>query len=395
MDIEFTKEENTFRDEVRTWIEENRPHEERPDDPFEAKEFDKAWQRTQYDGGWAGINWPKEYGGLDLGIWEQLIWHEEATKAGCAQGYLVVGLNHGGLTVAFHANDEQKKEHLPKILKGERMWWQGFSEPNAGSDLAGVRTRGVIDGNDIIINGQKIWSSFAFMADWQILLIRTDPDAERHRGLTLVLNWAGNKGMDVRRIPQMNGEAELCEVFYDDVRVPLTNVVGEINDGWNVAMGTLGVEHGTLSIPGVLGMEKQIESLIDLAKETIGPDGRRHAIEDDSIAHRLAMVRANARALRAVVLMDLSRAVHAPGSGLNFYRLPMGELSQEVAGIAMDILGPANLIRGTGAARSQHGSNLSASDWTLRYLSSFSATIGGGTSEMQRNNVARRLGLPK
>lgn len=385
MEIAFSKEEELFRDEVRTWLAENKPKEARPDDPFEAKEYDKAWQRRQYDGGWAGLNWPKEFGGLELGVWQQMIWHEEFKRAGCTQGYLVVALNHGGLTVAAGGNDEQKAEHLPKILKGEKVWVQGFSEPGAGSDLAGIKTRGVIDGDDLVINGQKIWTSFAFLGDWQILLIRTDPDAERHRGMTLVLNWMDNNGMEIRRIPQMDGGSDLCEVFYTDVRVPLKNVVREINDGWNAAMGTLGVEHGSLFIPTILQFESTLEELVTLAKETIGPDGKRYAIEDDRIARRLAMARATLRGLRSMLYMDLSRASRDPVTGgLNFYRLGYTDLTKEVMSIAADIIGPQVLSR--------TGKN---APWPMRVLSSAAAGIGGGTSEMQRNNIGRRLGLPK
>lgn len=393
MDISFSQEENTFRDQVRTWLEENKPKEARPDDPLEAKEYDKAWQRTKFDGGWAGVNWPKEYGGLELGMWEQMIWHEESTRAGTSEGYMMVALNHGGLTVAYQGNDEQRAEHLPKIMRGEKVWWQGFSEPNAGSDLAGIRTRGVVDGDDLVINGQKIWSSHAFLGDWQILLIRTDPDAERHKGLSLVLNWQGNEGMDIRKIPQMNGGSDLCEVFYEDVRVPLANVVGEVNDGWKVAMGTLGVEHGTRNIAGILGLEITVESLIDLAKETLGPDGKRYAIEDDGIAHRLAVARATARGLRSTVYLDLSRAAHGQ-MGLSFYQAPSSLLGQELSRLAMDILGSASLVR-TGSGEEMEGANSRSADWVSRFLGSFAGTIGGGTIEIQRNNIGRRLGLPK
>lgn len=387
MHLEMSQEHQDFREEVHTWIAENKPKGKRPDpaDRDAVKAYDLGWQRTQFEGGWAGLNWPEEYGGRGLDIWRQLIWHEEYYEAGCDPGCAYMGLNHGGLTVAARGTDELKAYHLPKILKGEVSWCQGFSEPGAGSDLAGIKTRGVVDGDELVINGQKIWTSYARYADWQFVLVRTDPDAPRHKGLSWVINRMDNPGMDIRPILTMNDRAEFCEVFYDDVRVPLTNVVGGLNEGWGVTMATLQFEHGTSYAGHVIRLTRQIGDLIELAKDTTGPDGRRPAIAHDDIAVKLAEYKATAIAVRTMLYMNLSRSAANASGGIGpALSMMCKELSQKISRLSLEVLGAQSLPRsGTGE------------DWVLPYLSSFSATIAGGTSEILRNNVGRILGLPK
>src|SRR5690606_14858751 len=229
MDLDFTKEQVEFRDQVRTWLVENKPREERPRDSAGIRDYDTAWQRKQFEGGWAGIAWPTEYGGRGLTLLQQLIWYEEYA----AQGFPgidanFVGLSHAGPTLITRAREEQKAFHLPKILEGEAIWCQGFSEPEAGSDLAALKTKAVVDGDSLVVTGQKIWTSFAMCADYRELLVRTDNTGTKHHGITWVICDMRSPGIDVRPIRTIEGGEEFCEVFYDDVRIPLTNIVGEM-----------------------------------------------------------------------------------------------------------------------------------------------------------------------
>ena len=280
MDLSFTDEDCAFRREVRTWLRDNIPTDERPHDFEGARAWDMAWQRRQFDGGYGGIAWPREYGGQGLPLVRQLIWFEEYAKAGGPDiGCGFVGMNHGGPTLIARGSEDQKRRHLPKILEGDEVWCQGFSEPGAGSDLAGISTKGSVEGDELVVNGQKIWTSYAHMADFQELLVRTDPQSSRHRGLTWVICDMHSPGITVRPIVSMDGLAEFCEVFYDEVRIPLDNVVGEIGDGWSVAMSTLGFERGTgfmkLQTELSVALERLIEDAASLgALDDSGVRGR-------------------------------------------------------------------------------------------------------------------------
>jgi alkylation response protein AidB-like acyl-CoA dehydrogenase len=386
LDLDLTAEELSFRDEVRAWLADNVPAEPRPRDGVEAREYDLAWQARQYEGGWAGISWPTEYGGRGLSTIEQLLWYEEYARVGAPDDVncCFVGNNHGGPTLILHGTDEQKVEHLPKILAGEVVWCQGFSEPGAGSDLASLRTRGEIDGDDLVVNGSKIWSSYADVADHQELLVRTG-DGERHKGLTWIICDMDTPGIQVRPIRNMAGENEFCEVFYDDVRIPRANVVGEIGAGWTVAMSTLSFERGTAFAASQVRLAGHVDDLVELARRTPGPDGRP-AIEDGAIADRLGRAQAEVTALRAMTWAGVSRTERtgSPGAEGSMTRVMYAELSQRVHALAMDILGPAGLD-----AERPDG-------WTHRWLYEFAATIGGGTSQIQREIIAERvLGLPR
>jgi alkylation response protein AidB-like acyl-CoA dehydrogenase len=389
MDVHFSDEQREFRDEVRTWLAENKPTETRPEHGKGIRDFDQGWQRTQHEGGWAGISWPTEYGGRGLGIIEQLIWYEEYGRAGLPSvDATFVGLNHAGPTLMARANDEQKAFHLPKILRGDVLWCQGFSEPNAGSDLAALNTRAEIDGDHLVVTGQKIWTSFAEQADWQELLVRTDRSGPKHHGITWVICDMRSPGMEVRPIDTIDGGAEFCEVFYDEVRIPLTNVVGEIDKGWGVAMSTLSFERGTAFTAGQVRLATIVENLIEAAREHTGPDGRRPAIADDEIARRLATMRAAVSSLRAMTYVGISRSARtgSPGPEGSIVKLYYSEIQKEVARLSMDILGRDGLkfvSRWVGG-------------WSGYYLFSFSQSIGGGTSEIQRNIIGERvLGLPR
>ena len=237
MDIRLTPEEQNFRAEVRDWLHDNVPKETRPSHWSGWREYDLAWQRTQYEGGWAGIAWPKEYGGRGLSLLEQVIWFEECAKAKAPlRGVTSVGVNHGGPTLIARGTEEQKSFHLPKILKGEAVWCQGFSEPNAGSDLAGLRTHAVIDGDHLVVNGSKIWTSYAHVADYQELLLRTNPQAPKHAGISWVICDMKTPGIEIRPIMTMlePGDLHFCQVFYNDVRVPADQRIGHEDGAWRM-----------------------------------------------------------------------------------------------------------------------------------------------------------------
>lgn len=390
MDLDFTKEQVEFRDQVRTWLVENKPREVRPRDNEGIRDYDMAWQQTQWKGGWAGIAWPTEYGGRGLTLLQQLIWYEEYA----AQGFPgidanFVGLSHAGPTLITRASEEQKTFHLPKILKGEAIWCQGFSEPEAGSDLASLKMKAVVDGDSLVVNGQKIWTSFAMHAHYQELLVRTDNSGTKHKGITWVICDMSTPGIEARPIRTIEGGEEFCEVFYDDVRIPLSNVVGEIGSGWSVAMSTLSFERGTAFTANQVRLAKVVEDLIDFARDHVGPDGRRAAIEDDEISRRLARARASVASLRAMTYVGICDNMKSdtPGPRGSMLKLHYADLCKEVAALAMDIVGVDAL---------RDSSRWDKNGWVGNYLYSFSQSIGGGTSEIQRNIIGERvLGLPR
>lgn len=392
MEFTVSAEDKTFREEVRAWLASNVPTTPRPGVSREGKEqsaYMRAWQRTLFDGGWAGISWPREYGGRGLSMIQQIIWYEEYARAEAPEAScLFVGLNHGGPTLIAHGNQDQKSRHLPRILRGDELWCQGFSEPAAGSDLASLRTRGEIDGDHLVINGQKIWTSFAQIADFQELLVRTDPSAARQRGLTWIICDMKTPGITVRPIPSIDGEYHNCEVFYDDVRIPLTNVVGNLHEGWKIAMSTLSFERGTAFMEMQLRTAVELEKLITLAR-TLRDSTGRAILEDGSIRAQIGRLRGRSAALRAMTYMGASRALRQaiPGPEGTYIALMLAEVKQAILQLAMEILGPQCLER---------PAEMSTKDWVHKYLYSYQTTIGGGTSEIRRNIIGERiLGLPR
>jgi alkylation response protein AidB-like acyl-CoA dehydrogenase len=322
-----------------------------------------------------------------------MIWYEEFAKANppftLNNSCTFVGNLHGGPTIIVNGDEEQKATYLPRILRGEDVWCQGFSEPGAGSDLAGLSTKAEIDGDHLVVNGQKTWTSYAHVADVQELLVRTDPTAPKHKGITWVICDMRTPGIEIREIRTMSHVTDFCEVFYDDVRIPLSNVVGGINNGWRTAMSTLSFERGTAFMADQVELAATVERLIDEARTRVGPDGRRPAIQDEELARRLATARAEVSALRAMTITGISRTARAgvPGPEGSIVRLFHGELHQRVYQLALDIIGPDALrltpVDGEGV-------------WTGPYLQSFAYTIGGGTTDIQRNIVGERvLGLPR
>jgi alkylation response protein AidB-like acyl-CoA dehydrogenase len=249
MDLRYTEDELAFRDELRDWLADAVPAAgpaPDEDDWAATRAYDAAWQRALFDAGYAGINWPREYGGRGASPVEHMIFLEETERVGAPYvGTNFVGLLHAGPTIMTEASEEQKRFHLPAILKGEHCWCQGFSEPQAGSDLASLRTRAVRDGDEYVINGQKIWTSHAHVAQYCEMLVRTDPEAPKHKGISWLIVPMDTPGVDIRPLETIRGSKEFSEVFFDDVRVPVANRVGDENDGWRVAMVTFSFERGT------------------------------------------------------------------------------------------------------------------------------------------------------
>jgi alkylation response protein AidB-like acyl-CoA dehydrogenase len=389
MDLAFSAQDNAFRDEVRTWLTDNAPRGRRPRIGMEMREFDLAWQQLQYGAGWAGIGWPEQYGGRDLPLTQQLIWHEEYARTGLPGiDSRFVGLAHAGPTLMARASHEQQDFHLSKILRGEVVWCQGFSEPEAGSDLASLKTKAVIDGDQLVVTGQKIWTSFAPIADWQEMLVRTNPDVPKHKGITWVICDMHAPGIDIRPITTIEGSEDFAEVFYDEVRIPLTNVVGGIDNGWSVAMATLSFERGTAFTVNQVQLSSAVEHLIEVARSRKSINGRP-VIDDDSIAHRLARARADCAALRALTYLSISRNANAaePGPEGSMMKLHYSDLCKHVYRLALDILGPRSLAMPI---------DEDDTEWVERQLISYSMSIGGGTSEIQRNIISERvLGLPR
>jgi alkylation response protein AidB-like acyl-CoA dehydrogenase len=367
---------STFRSEARQWLLANVPSQPPPEDGPASRDYVLAWQRTQAQGGWAGIAWPREFGGRGLSVLEQIIWFEEYARAGAPSplNASFVGLNHAGPTLIACGTPEQKAFHLSKILAGDVIWCQGFSEPGAGSDLASLRARGRVEGDELIIDGQKAWSSFADIADWQELLIRTDPAAKTSAALSWVACPMSSPGITVRPIRTMAGPRKYCEVFYDSVRVPLSNVVGGINNGWATAMSTLSFERGTAALALLIGLALKVEKLLAAC-----PADR------PELRLRLARLRAEGASIRAMTYrfaLDCERAV--PDASGSIIRLSFAEFAQRVTAAAIDLYGiDAPEVVGMRG-------------WGHDYLDAFSETIAGGAAEIQRNIIAERvLGLPK
>ena len=364
------------REQARAWLEANVPSEPAPEDGPASGAFVRAWQKRQADNGWAGISWPKAFGGRGASVLEQIIWFEEYARAGAPSPLdaSFVGLNHAGPTLIACGTPEQKAFHLPKILNGDALWCQGFSEPGAGSDLASIKTRGRLEGEALVIDGQKIWTSFADIADYQELLIRTDPNGKNSRSLTWIICPMNSPGLTVRPIKTMAGPRKYCEVFYDSVRIPLSNVVGGLNNGWPTAMSTLAFERGTASIAILIGLIRTVEQLLAACP------GRRAAMKA-----RLACLRAEGASIRAMAYrFALEFADAIPDQSGSLVRLSFAEFGKRVTAAAIDLFGidaPQVIAhRGFGHA----------------YLDAFSETIAGGTAEIQRNIIAERLlGLPR
>ena len=395
MDLNLTPQELRFRDEVRAWFAANVPKDwvkRRDEEESMQGRFDylRSWQRKLYDAGWAGISWPKDFGGRGAPVMEQVIFIEEMARAEAPPMANVIALGLIGPTIIAFGTPEQKRRYLAKMLSAEEIWCQGFSEPNAGSDLAALSTTGVLDGDHFVVNGQKCWTSYAWAADWCELIVRTDPTVPKHKGLTALLVDMHSPGVEVRGLKQMSGESEFGEIFFRDVRVPVENVVGKVNEGWGVAMGTLMHERGTFGAALQVNYRRNFNRLVEIAKH-IDRNGKP-ASEDPVIRQKLAQCYAEIEVMRLNQLRAFSRIneTGVPGPEGSIQKIFWSELNQRFQQVAMEILGPYGQLA--------HGSPdaFDEGQWAYGYLRSRGNTIEAGTSEIQRNIIGHFvLGLPK
>jgi alkylation response protein AidB-like acyl-CoA dehydrogenase len=395
VDLRYSESDERFRAEVRAWLADALPKvpPKPPLDDWPARrEWDIAWQRTLFDAGYAGINWPSAVGGRGASPTEHLIFLEETERAGAPYvGVNFVGLLHAGPTLYAEASDEQKQRHLPRILRGEEVWCQGFSEPGAGSDLASLSTRAVRDGDHYVVTGQKIWTSFAQVADYCELLVRTDPDAPKHRGISWLIMPMDSPGIEIQPLKTIVGTTEFSQMFLDGVRIPVANRVGEENDGWRVAMVTFSFERGTAFVGELVRTRALVEDLAGIAKAT-GRVGGRAAWDDDGLRRDLGRIAAELDALWALTrrtITQAERGTGVPGLGGSVFKLAYTELRSRLGDLALKLLDRSALSLDD-VAGVESGIHVE------RWMNAMSLTIAAGTSQIQRNIVGERiLGLPK
>ncbi|HSP99960.1 MAG TPA: acyl-CoA dehydrogenase family protein [Candidatus Dormibacteraeota bacterium] len=388
MDLAYSPAEERFRGELRAWLETN-PLAPEPEEIGAWVAHGKAWQRRLYEAGWCGVHWPTAYGGRGASLIEQIIFQEEMARVGAPQLINLAGLTMGGPVLIAHGTEAQKRRYLQKILAAEEIWCQGFSEPNAGSDLAALRTRAVPDGDDLVVNGQKVWTSFARYADWCMLLVRTDVDAPKHKGITFLLVDMHSPGVTVRPLRQISGDEDFNEVFFEDVRVPRGNVVGAVNGGWDIAITTLMHERQTLTYSRQLQSRVALEQLLTLARQW--PDGAPLA-QQPLARQQLAAAVIDSAAMRYTALRNLTRVLRGgtPGPEGSVEKLFWSEMYQRMLEHAVALLGPfGHLMHGSAHA-------VDGGRWPHLMLYSRGRTIAAGSSEIQRNIIAERvLGLPR
>jgi alkylation response protein AidB-like acyl-CoA dehydrogenase len=390
MDMRDGPGEAEFRKEVRAWLAEHAG--EAP--PVDADQGSadvpawRAWSRRLYDAGLVGITWPKEYGGRGLPPSYHAVWLEENARAGVPDHIGVIGLGMAGPTIIAHGTAGQKDRLLAPLLRADEIWCQGFSEPGSGSDLAGARTSAVLDGEFWVVNGQKVWSSWAHIADWCILVVRSDPDAAKHRGLSYLLVDMHTPGIEVRPLRQITGDPEFNEIFFTDVRVPRENILGRPGDGWAVAMTTLLHERGTLGVALTARLETELNKAAELLRRP-GPDGRRPA-DDPAVADGFAELWVELQALRVTNLRAMSTLLRTgvPGPEGSISKLHWSEVNQRLTHLVRQVLGPDGLL---GQPDGPAGGR-----WSYWQLRSRGNTIEAGTSEVLRNIIAERVvGLPR
>jgi len=396
MDLDLTAEEQRFRDEFRAWLEANIPNEwsgvdvREPESSRQRFEFLRAWQKKMAVAGWVGIHWPREYGGRGASIIQQAIFIEEMARAQAPPLINVLGLSLLGPTLIAYGTPEQKERFLARILSADEIWCQGYSEPNAGSDLAALRTEAVLDGDAFIVNGQKTWTSFGHFADYCFGVVRTDPEAPKHKGLTYMLIDMHSPGVSVRPLKQMTGESEFNEVFFENVRVPVNNVVGKVNGGWEVALATLSFERGILGFSLQITFKRQIERLIELSK-TVSRNGKP-AGSDPIFRQKLAQIYTEIEIFRLNQLRTVTRMAKqgSPGAEGSIQKIFWSEMNQRMQQVAMEMLGPYGQLE-------KHSSYaIDSGQWLHHYLRCRGNTIEAGTSEIQRNIVGHFvLGLPR
>jgi alkylation response protein AidB-like acyl-CoA dehydrogenase len=394
MDFSLTTEQARFRDELRAWLRDNLAEElATPLPPMgsrDALERRQRWQRRLYEAGFVGVAWPKEYGGRGLSLIESMIVNEELSKAKAPDLINVIGLNMAGPTIMHHGTPEQKAKHLQGILTADDIWCQGFSEPNSGSDLASLQTRAVEDGDHFVVNGQKVWTTLGHVAKWCILLTRTGSAEEKHSGLTYLIVDMKSPGVEVKPLVQMTGDAEFNEIYFTDVRVPRSNLLGGVGEGWRVAMTTLMHERATLGVALQVRTRVAFEELAALARETRANGEAKSA--DPLVRQKLAQLFIETEVMRFNGYRGLTSMLRGdpPGPEGTINKLMWSEVNQRLMETALEVMGPAALLAEGESAAPNDGR------WTYGFLRSRANSIEGGTSEVLRNIIAERvLGLPR
>ena len=389
-------EDEAFRAELRAWLRDHLTGEFAeakglggPGREHEAFDVRVAWDRHLAAHGWTCLDWPKEYGGRAASLAQQVIFHEEYARADAPIRVSHIGEQLLGPTVIAFGTEEQKQRFLPGIRDVTELWCQGYSEPDAGSDLANVKTTAVLseDGSEWVLNGQKVWTSLAHVADWCFVVARTDPTAPKHRGLSYLLVPMKQPGVEVRPILQLTKTSEFNEVYFTDARTGAANVVGGVDDGWKVAMATLGFERGVSTLGQQIGFRRELDGVIATARRT-------KAIDDPLIADRLARAAIGLDVLRLNALRSMTGltggvggAPGTPGPEASIAKLAWARWHRDLGELAMDVLGPAGTVTGP---------EYDLDEWQRLWLFSRADTIYGGSDEIQRNVIAERvLGLPK
>lgn len=397
MDFGFTPEQEALRAEIRRWLDEHLAPDERDTSrrvfASLAEEFAHltAWQRRQFDGGWVGLQWPREYGGRGLTLIEQAICQEELARARAPQLVNRVGINLVGPTLFTHGSQGQKQRHLAKILNAEEIWCQLFSEPSAGSDLASLRTRAEPEGDVFVVSGQKVWTSYAQFSHYGILLARTDAEAPRHQGISYLILDMRSPGITIRPLRQITGSDEFNEVFLDGVRVPRENVIGAVNQGWQIAQTTLAHERGTAFPFKEQVIHKiAVDELIELARRW-RHDGALPC-RDPGWRQRIAARYVDVEVMRLhnfKMMTKLDRG-EMPGPESSIVKLFWADLTQALHDAALEMLGPHGIASG------DEDWPAPTARWQWAFLWARAGSIAGGTSEIQRTIIAQRLlGMPR
>jgi alkylation response protein AidB-like acyl-CoA dehydrogenase len=389
VDLTLSPSEEAFRDELRAWLEENHPGDP-PSGDEEGFAFRRRWQAQLHEAGYAGLSWPKEYGGRGATLVEQAIYSEEMVRANAPSPANVLGLAMGGPVVITHGTDEQKQRFLEPILSAEEIWCQGFSEPEAGSDLASLKTRAVKKNGEWLVTGQKVWTTFAHVAKWCMLVARTNPDAPKHQGLTYFIMDMEQDGVEVKPLVQITGESEFNEIFMEEARIPEENVIGGEGNGWMVAITTLMNERTGIAFASQALVQIQLRRLIELAGATRRDGGT--ALDDPEVRERIGQLFIEAEVLRLTGYRGLTQIMKrgAPGPEGSLGKWHWAEINQHLTELAMDIEGPySQLAKGSEYA-------IDDASWQYYFLRARANSIEGGTTEILKNIVAERvLGLPK
>jgi alkylation response protein AidB-like acyl-CoA dehydrogenase len=391
MDLTLSPSEESFRDEVATWLRENNPGPEPEGSLDEVMQFRGEWQRKLHAAGWAGISWPKEFGGRGATMIEQAIFTGEAAAQEAPSPANVLGLAMGGPVVIAHGTDAQKERYLEPILTGDEIWCQGFSEPESGSDLASLKTRAVKDGDEWVVTGQKVWTTFAQYAKWCMLVARTDADAPKHQGLTYFLMDMEQEGVEAKPLVQITGEGEFNEVFINEARIPDRNIVGNVGEGWTVAITTLMNERAGLAFGAIAQIHNSLGKLAALAKE-VREEGGSSAAEDAYFRQRIAQLFIEAETMRLNAYRGLTKTMVSgiPGPEGSLGKWQWADINQDLTELALEIEGAwAPLGRGSEGA-------VANGAWQYNFLRSRANSIEGGTTDILKNIIAERvLGLPR